>query len=98
MQFLLPLACFCYQPLYKPGFMNYMLILIATMLFAGFAYSAAAQHRAQKTASAKATYSYPQEKRFKRKKTPKVRNFTHTRPAKGTTGEAWTSRRKFLRS
>jgi len=76
------------------------IILITTILVAACAFNVAAQHKAEKTSSARAAYGPASHKpKFKKSKKKKVKGngHTHKRPAKGTRADAWSVRRKFTR-
>jgi hypothetical protein len=58
--------------------------------------SAVAQNKAEKTSSARAYYGQKPEKSiFKKKKKQKADWHVHSKPAKGTRADAWSTRRKF---
>jgi hypothetical protein len=72
------------------------IILITGLFIAGFAFDVNAQVRAQKTSSARAYYGTPIEKsKLKRKSKQKADWATHHKPAKGTRGDAWSTKKKY---
>ena len=65
----------------------------------GCVINASAQGRPEKSSSARAYYGEaPNKPKFRKKKSKKVRDYTHTRPAKGTRTEARAWRKKNSRS
>jgi hypothetical protein len=76
-----------------------IIIFITGILIAGCAHNLAAQNKAQKTSSAKAYYgTSPSKSKFKKKNKKKVHNFTHTKPAKGTSSDSWRPKRRNMHS
>jgi hypothetical protein len=74
-------------------------ILSITILMTTFVLSAIAQNRPERTSSVRAYYGdRPGKPNFKKKKKQKIKDYTHTRPAKGTRADAWSSRKKYQRS
>jgi hypothetical protein len=72
-----------------------LFLFVAGILIAGRS-CAFAQYRAEKTSSAKAYYGEkPEKPKMKKKKKQKVTNYTHTRPAKGTRADAWSTKKKY---
>jgi hypothetical protein len=75
-------------------FLKAILFIIGLIIAA----NASAQSRAENTSSARAYYgTTPGKTNFKVKKKKKMKNYTHTEPAKGTqTGQKTTTKKKYL--
>lgn len=75
------------------------ILFVATLFVVGSVFNATAQKKAQRTSSAKAYYGYSIGKpKVAKKNKLKVRNFGHTKPAKGTRANEWATRRRYTHS
>jgi len=61
------------------------ILILTAILIAGLSFNSLAQKRPEKTSSAKAYYGDRAAKARMKQNKMKVKNFRHTKPAKGTT-------------
>jgi hypothetical protein len=76
-----------------------IIFYILAILIVIISKTAFGQTRPENTASARAYYgSKPGKPNFKATRTKKIKNYTHTKPAKGTQVSQKTTRRKYART